>query len=178
MWALCLVAPLFHHDDLKVVYHYGLNGHTQVLLRLCPSTICTMIDCMYIDRETSIMHAILCCSKSLDCNKDKYDTQNALWLCRIHSCENRVQSHPHGCPVVGAAQGTSYSAVKHSHLPWKSATDLCRGLVTSQSSLFYITNLVAFCIHDHNCRCFQKHLKVLVQSLRALCLAPGGSVSI
>jgi len=30
----------------------------------------------------------------------------------------------------------------------------------------------------HTCRCFQKHLKMLLQSLRALCLAPGGSGSI
>jgi len=33
-------------------------------------------------------------------------------------------------------------------------------------------------MHLHNCRCFQEHLRMLLQSLRALCLAPGGSGSI
>jgi len=30
-------------------------------------------------------------------------------------------------------------------------------------------------MHLDNCRCFQEHLRMLLQSLRALCLAPGGS---
>ena len=33
-------------------------------------------------------------------------------------------------------------------------------------------------MHLHNCRCFQKYLKMLFQSLRAQCLAPGGPGSI
>ena len=33
-------------------------------------------------------------------------------------------------------------------------------------------------MHLHNCRCFQEHLRMLLQSLRALCLSPGGSGSI
>jgi len=33
-------------------------------------------------------------------------------------------------------------------------------------------------MHLHNCRCFQQHLGMLLQSLRALCLAPGGSGSV
>jgi hypothetical protein len=36
----------------------------------------------------------------------------------------------------------------------------------------------AFSIHIPNCRCFQEHLRMLLQSLRALRLAPGGSGSI
>jgi hypothetical protein len=33
-------------------------------------------------------------------------------------------------------------------------------------------------MHFHNCRCFLEHLRMLWQSLRALCLAPGGPGSI
>jgi len=33
-------------------------------------------------------------------------------------------------------------------------------------------------MHLHNCRCFQEHLRMLLQSLRALCEAPGGPGSI
>jgi hypothetical protein len=30
-------------------------------------------------------------------------------------------------------------------------------------------------MHLHHCRCFEEHLRLLLQSLRAPCLAPGGS---
>jgi len=33
-------------------------------------------------------------------------------------------------------------------------------------------------MHLHNCRCFQEHLRILLQSLRAHCKAPGGPGSI
>jgi len=33
-------------------------------------------------------------------------------------------------------------------------------------------------MHIHNCRCFQEHLRMLLQCLRALCKAPGGPGSI
>ena len=33
-------------------------------------------------------------------------------------------------------------------------------------------------MHLQNCRCFQEHLRMLLQSLRALCFAPGGAGSI
>jgi len=33
-------------------------------------------------------------------------------------------------------------------------------------------------MHLQNCRCFQEHLRMLLQSLRALCFAPGGPGSI
>jgi len=33
-------------------------------------------------------------------------------------------------------------------------------------------------MHLHNCRCFQGHLRMLLQSLRAHCKAPGGAGSI
>jgi len=33
-------------------------------------------------------------------------------------------------------------------------------------------------MHLQNCRCFQEHLRMLLQSLRSLCFAPGGPGSI
>jgi len=33
-------------------------------------------------------------------------------------------------------------------------------------------------MHLHHCRCFQEHVRILFQSLRALCKAPGGAGSI
>jgi len=56
----------------------SLNGHVQVLLRLCSSTICCQIDSRYIYRETLIMHTILRCSESCEWNKDEYDKTKCL----------------------------------------------------------------------------------------------------
>ena len=95
----------------------ALNGRLQVLHWLCSTTICGQIDRMYIYRDTWIMHAILWGSESCDCNKDKYDSWNALCL-------------------------------------WNPKN------------------------HCYNCRCFQEHLRMLLQSLRGLCKAPGGPQSI
>jgi len=50
----------------------SLNGRVHMLLWLCSTTICGQIDRMHIYTETYIMHAILWCSKSCDCNKDEY----------------------------------------------------------------------------------------------------------
>jgi len=41
-----------------------------------------------------------------------------------------------------------------------------------------IVNLIASWMHLHNCRSFQEHLRMLLQSLRAHCKAPGGPGSI
>jgi len=41
-----------------------------------------------------------------------------------------------------------------------------------------ILNLVASWMHLHNCRCLQGHLRMLLQSLRVYCEAPGGPGSI
>jgi hypothetical protein len=60
----------------------------------------------------------------------------------------------------------------------KSSADLCRGLSNSKIWLCSKSNLVAFWIHLHNCRFSQEHLTILLQCLRALCLAPGGPASI
>jgi len=56
----------------------SLNGHVQLLLRLCLSTICSQIDHMYLYGKTQIMHATLWCSKSCACNKEEYDKTNCL----------------------------------------------------------------------------------------------------
>jgi len=60
----------------------------------------------------------------------------------------------------------------------KSLADLRSGLSSSKIWLFYKSNLVAFWMHLHNCSCFQDHLTMLLQSLRALCSSPGGTGSI
>jgi len=63
-------------------------------------------------------------------------------------------------------------------LLWKSPADLCRGLRSPKIWLSYKSNLVASLMHLHNSRCFQEHLRMLLHSLRPLCLSPGGSGSI
>jgi len=55
-----------------------LNWCVQVLFRFCSTNICGQIDGMFIFTETSIMHAILWCSESCDCNKDEYDRTKCL----------------------------------------------------------------------------------------------------
>jgi len=65
--------PLFLLNSL-----WMLNECVQVLLQSCSSTICGQIDRMYIYRDIQIMHAILRCSKSCDCNNDEYDIMKCL----------------------------------------------------------------------------------------------------
>jgi len=67
----------------------------------------------------------------------------------------------------------SCRAMQWSQLLSKSPADLHRCLSSSKTWLFYKSYLVASWMHLHNCRCFQEHLGMLLQSLRALCLAPG-----
>jgi len=104
--------------------------------------------------------------------------RNALWLCKNHCCENMTSSLPQSCTAVSAAPDVSCRAVWQSQLLSKSSADLRRGLRSSKISLFYQSYLVASWMHLHNCRCFQEHLRMLLQSPRALCLAPGRSGSI
>jgi len=98
-------------------------------------------------------HAILWCSKSCDCNKEEY-TQITTGLRLWHQVSRRF--------------------VQRSQLLSKSPTDIQSGLNSSKSWLFYDSNLVASWIHLQNCRCFQDHQNVLLQSLKPLCLAPVG----
>jgi len=83
-------------------------------------------------------------------------------------------SLPQCCAAVSAALEVSHRAAQGSQPLSKTPADLSRGLRSSKIWLFYKSNFVASWILLYNCRCFQKHLRVLLQSLRAHCLAPGG----
>ena len=122
--------------------------------------------CIYIERLRLIIHAILWCSKSYDCNKDEYDGWNALWLWNPnnHYCKNMAPSLP--------------QSWAESQLLLMSPADLHRGLSCSNIWVSYKSNIGASWMPLHNCRWFQKNLRMLLQSLRALCLAPGGAGSI
>ena len=106
-----------------------------------------------------MIHTILWCSESGDSNTIESDTQNALWLWNLqnHCCENTALSLPPSCAEVSSCS---------------------RSLSCSKTWLFYKSNLVASWMHLYNFRCFLKNLRMLFQSLRALCLAPGGPGSI
>jgi len=72
----------------------------------------------------------------------------------------------------------SNRAAQWSQLLSKFHTDLHSGFSCSRIWLCYKSNLVASWMHPHNYRCFQEHLRILLQSLGALCIAPGVSGSI
>jgi len=135
---------------------------------------------MYIYRETYIINAILWCCKSCDCNKDEYDRQNALrsWNPKNNYCGNTAPSLPQSCPVVSAASKVSRRASLWSQPLSKSPADLHRGPRSSKIWPSEQSNLIASWMHLHNCRCFQEHPRILLQSLSALCKAPGGPGSI
>ena len=80
--------------------------------------------------------------------------------------------------AVSIRHSVSRRAAQQSQIFSKSPTYITRGLSSSKVWLFLKWNLVASWMHLHNCRCFQKHVRMLLQGLRALCLAPGGSGSI
>jgi len=94
------------------------------------------------------------CRGSRDSNKDNPDTWNALWLWnpKTHGCENMASSLLQSCAGVSCCS-------------WS--------LGCSKIWLSYKSNLEASWMHLNNCRCFQEHLRMLLHSLRALCLAPG-----
>jgi len=71
----CIVSPQWPPSGASLSF---LNVHDQVLLWWCSSTICGQIACKYIYTETYIIHAILWCSESGDCNKDEYDKTKCL----------------------------------------------------------------------------------------------------
>jgi len=76
--------------------------------------------------------------------------------------------------AVPAALVASRRGARRSLLLWKSSADFRRGLRRSTIWTPCKPNPIATWMHLHNCRCFQEHLRMLLQSLRALCLAPGG----
>jgi len=87
-------------------------------------------------------------------------------------------SLPLSCAAISAAFAASRRAVQQLQLLSKSTADLCRHLRSSTIWLSYEVNFIATWMHLHNCRCFQEHLRMLLQSLSALGLSPGKSVSI
>jgi len=95
------------------------NGRVQVLLRLCTTTICGQIDRVYVYTETWILHTILWCSESCDCNKDELDKRK----CLLVVC----------CAAVSAALEFSCRAVQRSQLLSNSPAELCSGLSCSWS---------------------------------------------
>ena len=131
----------------------SLNRYVQVFLWLRSSTVGTQSNCMYIYWETKIIHSILWCSRSCDWNKDEYNRHHALWLWnpRSHCSEKTTQYLLQSCAEVSGAPKIQQSNK---------------------------SNLIASWMHLHNCRCFQVHLRMLLQSLKALCWAPGGNESI
>jgi len=103
--------------------------------------------------------------------------RNALWLCKNHCCENTASSLPQSCERrsgLGRSQSIPQSCAAVS-----ASLEVSRRSVQRSQELQNLTILDgASWMHLHNCRCFQEHLRMLLESLRALCLAPGGSGSI
>jgi len=104
--------------------------------------------------------------------------RNALWLCTDNSCENTAPSLPQCCAAVLAALELSRSTAQRSQQLLMSPADLRRDLRSSKIWLLYKSNPVASWMRLHYYRCFQEHLRMLLQSLRAHCVAPGRSGSI
>jgi len=90
---------------------------------------------------------------------------------------------PCGCLTIRTTAVTIWHQVAH-----RACTEVSAALEVSsrpvqrshqlQNLTILIVNLVASWMHLHNYRCFQVHLRMLLQSLRALCKAPGGPGSI
>jgi len=85
----------------------------------------------------------------------------ALWLCENHCFENTASHLPQSCAAVSATTEVSHRVAQRFQLLSKSPADLRRGL---RSSKIWLSQM--------------EHLRMLLQSLRALCLAPGGSGSV
>jgi len=109
--------------------------------------------------------------------------RNALWLCKNHCCENTASSLPWEYSIKSPAELRSSHGRSRS-IPQSSAAvsaslEVSRRSAQRSQKLRNLTILDGTSwMHLHNCRCFQEHLRKLLQSLRALCLAPGGSGSV
>jgi len=104
--------------------------------------------------------------------------RNALWLCKNHCCETMAPCLPQCSSEVSAALEVSRRAAQRSQQIRKSSADRRRCLRRRNILPFYKWNFVASWMPLHNCRCFQEPLRMLLQSLRAHCVAPGRSWSI
>ena len=101
-----------------------------------------------------------------------YDVANLVTLTKT----NQIHEMPCGYRTLRttAVRNTALSLPQSCAEVWSCS----RSLSCSKIWLSYKSNLVASWMHLHNCRCFQEHLRMLLQSLRALCSAPGGPGSI
>jgi len=154
----------------------SLNQRLKMLLQSLLSTVCSQIHHMSIYRETYVINVMSCCCNSCDCINDEYDRLNALWLWhhKNHCWENATSSFLQSCAAVSAAIEFSCWPDQQSQLLSNSPADKYRGLSYSIVWLSDESNLVVSCMHLHKCRSSQEHLRMLLQSLGALCLAPGG----
>ena len=102
----------------------------------------------------------------------------SLWNPKHHRHENIAPSLPQ-CLCWGLS--CSWSPLQTS-AEISAALDVCcrpeqRSMPLENLTLL-IVNLVASWMDLYNCRCFQEHLRMLLQSLRAHCKVPGGHGSI
>jgi len=142
-----------------------LNWRIQMLLRLCSSTICSQIDYMYLYTETSILYAILWHCKSCDWNNDEYDKTKFLVVMKKPLL---WEHHTKSCT----------EAAQQSWLLSKYPAELRSSLCISRSLLQICAEVSGAPKFDYSISQISEHLRMLLQSLRALCKAPGGSGSI
>jgi len=93
---------------------------------------------------------------------------------------NMINSMPWGCGTLRSTAVRIWNQVSR-----RACTEVsvdpevsCRPAQRSQqlhNLTILIVNLVASWMHLHNCRCSQEHLRMLLQSPRAHCTAPGGA---
>jgi len=175
---LCLPAPLFNHNNLQVAHLKVLSiGVSRCSFNYAQvPSVARLIICIYIEKHiwimpchdvanlvivtmTNMIQELTCGCRTLSA------TAVRIW--------HEVSSSP--CTAVAAALRVSHRPAFSARLLSKSPANLRRGLRRSKIRLFYNSHLAAFWMHFHNCRCFQEHLRMLLQSLGALCLAPGWS---
>ena len=138
------------------------HGRVQVLLQLCSTTICGQIDRMYIYRKTYIMHAILWCCESCDCNKDEMPCGN------VRTTAVRIR-HQVSCCAAQRSRMLLKSPPDQSYAAVSASLKVSRRSAQRSREL---QNSTILSVKSHSI------LRMLLQSLRALCLAPGGSGSI
>jgi len=111
------------------------------------------------------MHAILWCSESCDCDKDEYDKMTFLVVTNEPLLwEYGTESSTEAAQWAGLL--SKYRAELHSGLSFsRSLPQICAEDSGVPNFDYYISQ-------------FSEHLRMLLQSLRALCVTPGGSGSI
>jgi len=103
-----------------------------------------------------------------------------MWLCNAqnHQCENMAPSIPQSlCSGMSSSRNLpqTCAAVAAAHNGYRRPVQRSHQL---HNLTILIITLVASWMHLHHFRCFEEHMRMLLQSLRALCKAPGGAQSI